>query len=378
MQISIRLVQEPADIRNFVCFPWKIYQDDPFWVPPLIEDRIAKLDLKRNPFWKTATRSLWMAWNGSEPVGTIAAIIDHHRNQLLAQSTGMFGFFECIDDEMVAKKLFETAANWLKQQGMTRLIGPFNPGSADENGILIEGFNTRPAILEAHTPPYYPHLVEAAGLTKYNDMFARLYVLPEEPKEFEKLVPEKLQRAAELARKRTNIIIRSVNLKDWENEINLACDLYNRALSDLPEYIPMSHAEFRNFADSFKPLISPDMAKVAEINGKPVGFALALPDFNEILQKLNGKLGIPGLLKIWWYRHKIKRVSFKILIIIPEYLYRGADILLVYEVARAIWARKYREVDMSLMGEENQRSNLYQEHLGFKIYRQYRIYQKDL
>ena len=378
MQIDVRPVQDRSDLDVFTKFPWQIYKRDPNWVPPLLDDRYSRIDLKKNPFWRTAERDIWIAWIGKQPVGTIAAIIDHRWNQVMKQAVGCFGFFDCIQDQAVADILITTAGRSLQQKGMEVMRGPYNPSPTDEVGIMVEGFDTRPAILEAHTPPYYPIFFEKAGFSKYNDLVARLVIIKPDKVDFEHGFPEKMRRVGERVSQRTDVTTRKVNLKDWDNELRLACHLYNEALTPLPDFIPLSDEEFMIFANSFKPIIDPDMALIAQVGSRPVGFAIALPDLNEALHHVNGRLNLPGLAKLWWYSRKIKRVSFKILVMIPDYQRRGIESLLTMKVGQAIWKKGYQEVDISLIGEENEPSTTLQEHLGFKIYRRYRIYQKGL
>jgi FR47-like protein len=319
-----------------------------------------------------------VAWKGDQPVGTIAAIIDRRWNEVMKQAVGCIGFFECIQDQAVANRLFATAANALQQKGMQVMRGPFNPSQTDEIGILVEGFDTRPAILEAHTPFYYPDLFEKAGFTKYIDSVAHMALINPAEVAFADGFPDKMRRVGERISQRSDLHLRQVNMKDWDNELRLACHLYNEALSSLPDFIPLADEEFMTFANSFKAIIDPEMALIAQVGSKPVGFAIALPDVNEALQHVNGRLNLPGLLKLWWFSRKIKRVSFKILIMIPDFQRRGIESLLTMRVGQAIWKKGYREVDMSLIGEDNAQSSTMQEHLGFKIYRRYRVYQKDL
>jgi GNAT superfamily N-acetyltransferase len=378
MPVRLQSVTTPADLETFAAFPFRVYQDDPFWVPPVLTERIDRLTPGRNPFWNEAERALWIAQRGGEPVGTIAAIIDHKRNRVLGTCDGQFGFFECRPDQEAAAELLNAAAGWLAERGMERMLGPYNPSPTDEIGILIDGFDTRPAILEAHTPRYYRGLVEACGLVKQEDLVARLYTRSPYEQDVMRVLPEKLVRAAELAGRRPDLALRPVNLKRWDDEIALAQNLYDRALGILPGHVPFSLEEFRAFAAGFKPVVDPKLALIAEVGGQPAGFALALPDANEALQPLGGKLGRLELLRLWWGLKRVKRVSLKILVVLPEYHYRGVEAALLVALAKGIWERGYHEVDMSMTGEDNWRSNRFQENLGFKVYRRYRVYQKEL
>jgi GNAT superfamily N-acetyltransferase len=378
MSITVKEISTKQELKQFIKFPWKIYGNDPNWVPPLLDDRAAKLDINRNPYWQNAERSLWIAFQGKKPVGTIAAMVDHHRNECLHQSIGAFGFFESINDKDVANQLLETTAQWLKSKGMSVMRGPYNPTETDEIGILIEGFETRPAILESHTPPYYPALIESAGFDPYNHTVARLILRPTNARSVEEALPEQLVRISKITLKRPDLKIRQVDMAHWEDEVGIACDIYNNSLTGLPDFVPVPRSEFLTFANSFKSILPPDEALIAEINGKPVGYMLALPDVNEALQHLNGRLWPFGIIKLWWYMRHIRRVSFKILMILPEYQNRGIESVLITEWARVAWKKGYQEVDMSVTGDENIKSNRFQDHLGMKVYRRYQIYEKKL
>ena len=194
MALSIQPVVTRRDLKRFVTFPWRIYRDDPNWVPPLIAGQMDKLTPGRNPFWEHAERALWLATEDGQPVGTIAAIIDHDQNRALGQTVGSFGFFECVNDPAVARLLLDTAADWLAARGMTVMHGPYNPGANDEIGLLVEGHDTRPALMEGHTPPYYIELVEAAGFHKLWDTVAWPSVFPPQAWRAEDIIPPKLLR----------------------------------------------------------------------------------------------------------------------------------------------------------------------------------------
>jgi len=378
MTLTIRSVASRRDIRRFVTFPWRIYRNDPHWVPPLIASQEARLDPAANPFWREAERALWLAERDGQPVGTIAAIVDRPRNRSLGQPIGTFGFFECVDDQAAARLLFDTAADWLRSAGMTLMRGPYNPSPADELGLLIEGHDTRPALLEAHTPPYYVRLVEAAGFTKYLESMAWLAQAPADARSADDVIPPKVARVAEYARKRLNPRIRPVSIAEWDAEVRLVCGLYNAALRHLPDFTPIPEAEFGHFAASFRPLLDPDLALIAEVNGQPAGFALALPDLNEALRHVNGRLWPFGALKLWWHSRRLSRATFKILTTLPEFQERGLGALLVVHVARALWAKGYREADLSLTGEENEAIQRILVGLGVRMYRRYRIYERPL
>jgi GNAT superfamily N-acetyltransferase len=376
MALSIQPVVTRRDLKRFVTFPWRIYRDDPNWVPPLIAGQMDKLTPGRNPFWEHAERALWLATDAGKPVGTIAAIIDHDKNRALGQTVGSFGFFECRKDAAAARLLLDTAAAWLTGRGMTVMHGPYNPGANDEVGLLVEGHDTRPALMEGHTPPYYIDLVEAAGFHKLWDTVAWLSVIPPQAQRVEDVIPPKLLRTAQWAASRSQARLRPVDLAHWEAEVAVACQIYNAALAHLPNWVPFPEAEFQHLSASFKPLVDPALAFFAEVNGEPVAFALTLPDLNEALQHVNGRLWPLGALKLWWHSRHLRRATFKILMIRPEFRGRGLESLLTTETARAIFARGFREVDMSLTGEDNENMQWMMAGLGLQVYRRYRVYER--
>lgn len=378
MPLTIQPILEPAERLRYIRFAWQVNRGDCHWVPPLIADRLAKLDPCRNPFWQTAEQALWMVSLDGHPAGTITAILDHRANETLGEPLGTFGFFECSQDPACSRILFDTAASWLAGKGCRKMRGPYNPSPSDETGILVEGFDTRPCLLMGHNPPYYSSLFEKYGFIKYNDVMARLWQRPAGARSLADTLPEKLLRVAEKAGARSDLRIRPIDLQAWDEEIKMACRIYNQALNDLPDYIPISEAEFYTFAATFKLLVDPKFTLVAEIGGTPVGFALALPDINEALLHVDGRLDWLGLAKLWWYSRRLRRISFKILMLLPEYQNRGIEAVLGMQIARQLWDAGYQEVDLSLTGEENVKSTRFQEHLGFQIYRRYRIYEKGL
>jgi len=249
MTLTILPVTADRDVRRFVTFPWRIYRTDPHWVPPLIEAQMDRLDTARNPFWRNAERALWLVERDGVPVGTIAAIIDHTHNRTLTETLGTFGFFECANDQSVADLLLKTAADWLAARGMTAMRGPFNPSSTDEVGFLIEGFDTRPALLEAHTPAYYPALIESAGFKKHLDTMAWLVEVGPEPQDRAAVFPEKLIRVAERARARSGVRVRTIDMAHWDAEIGLAHRIFNAGLAHSGRsWIPRRHLSRRSRA----------------------------------------------------------------------------------------------------------------------------------
>ncbi len=374
---AIREVRSNQELNQFIRFPWSIYRQDPNWVPPLISERTKLLDRQANPFWQSAELACWIAWRGDEAVGTIAAILDRHRNEVLGQKMGSFGFFECVREPETARALIETAEAWLRARGMKRIVGPHNPTHSDEMGLLVEGFDSRPAVLETHTAPYYPAYFEQMGYRPYQELVARRLFIPRHARP-EDLLPGRMIEIARRVTSRRDVRVRPVNMRAWEEDIASACRIYNAALAPLPGYVDIPEEEFQRAARGFRPIIDPEMALVAEVDGQPAAFALALPDANQALQKMNGRSDILAVIRYLWHSRRLEQLSFKILMVLPEFQGRGLESLLILRITERALQKKYRVVEMSLTGDENLKSNRLQERLGLQVYRRYVIYQKDL
>ena len=375
MDLSIRPVSNENELRQFIMFPWTRYQGDPYWVAPLVSERSARLNRKLNPYWRSNVSRKWIAWRGPRPIGTILAAAPTRAER---GSFGTFGFFECLDDPEAAAALLQTASAWVKERGLKKICGPYNPSPTDEPGVLVEGFETRPAIMTGHNPPLYQSLVEAAGFTKQEDLVARLATFPLNIKDAAEIMPPRLAEVAARASLRQDLVVRQINLRAFDSEIQTAWSIYNTALAPVPGFTPIPWVEFRTMAEAFRPFLDPKLALIADVGENPAGFILLLPDLNEALQAARGGRGLLGMLRLMWRRLRLTRVSFKILVILPEYQGRGIEAVLINQAARVVVKRGFREVDMSLTGEDNAKSSLFQERLGMNIYRRYRIYQKRL
>jgi GNAT superfamily N-acetyltransferase len=375
--IRVRRADSSRDVNAFVRFPVRIYRDDPNWVAPIASLQRDKLDPKRNPFWRHATRTLFLALRGDEVVGTIAAIVD--RNRLAsAESEGMFGFFESIDEPAVARALLDAAARELRSQGIARMTGPFSPSASDEYGILVDGFDTRPALIEAHSPPYYGALMEACGMEKQRDAYAWLVKAKPGTRRAEELLPTRIGEVARRIRAASGVHTRSLDLTRFDDEIATVTRLFNASLATVPDFVPVAVDEFRALANSVKTFLDPDLVRFVERDGEPVAFALAIPDINEALQAARGSLFPTGAMKIWWKQRRLTRASFKILAVLPAYRHRGYDAVLVLDVAQAILDKGFTECDLSMTGEENAKINRYLQALGLEIYRRVRIYSRSV
>ncbi|MBC8446309.1 MAG: hypothetical protein H8D78_01030 [Chloroflexi bacterium] len=373
--IQIQEVANRRDLRAFVKFPWRVYKGDPHWVPPLISQQINYLIPEKNPFFQHAEAALFLARSGGDIVGTIAPCINYHDLEHEEQKVGGFGFFEALNDYGIVEALLDTACAWVKARGMELIRGPYSFTRNDRPGVLIEGRDCPPVVLAGHTPPYYKDLLDQYGMEKYGDSYAWRAVRSQIGEELQNVPPEIL-RVGEAARKASNVTIRRLRVENWDEDVAIVGHLYNAALSQYRDFIPMSAEEFRRFADEFRPLVDPDLALIAQIDGQPIGFAVAIPDPNRILIHLNGRLFPFGWLKMWWHARRIDVVTYKLMGVLPEYRRRGIDALLYLDMLRAVFDKGYQWLDGSLTAEQNLLVNLLAGRLGAERYKHYRVYQK--
>ena len=280
MSIDIRTVKTKSDKVKFVKSQWKFYKNDPHFVPPIVMDRMKLLDTQKNPFYHHAEIELFLAYDGDEIVGRIAAITNELHNKTHNDNIGFFGFFECIDNQEVADALFDTAKKWLKEKGKDAIRGPVNPSMNDELGILVEGFDDSPRVLMTYNPKYYEKLILNAGLTKAKDLYA--YKLTQKS-----FMSDKLKRLHGLIREKYNINIREVNFKNKEQfakDVNVIKDVYNKAWVPNWGFVKITDEEFDYMVADLKMIANPKFAYIAEVNGKPAGFHLGLPDINASLK----------------------------------------------------------------------------------------------
>ena len=295
MAIQLKTVETKSDWAAFIDFPWSIYGKDPNWVPPLKIAVRDLLDVTKNPFFKHAYMHPLLAYKDGKCVGRIIGVIDENHNKFHKEKTGFFGFFECINDQDVANALFDEAAKWVKGKGMNLLRGPMNPSTNHECGLLVEGFMDPPSVMMTYNPDYYPKLVEKWGLSKSKDLLA--YDIDGRKVKFS----DRLIAQTERLQKRGSVTFRTVDMKNFEKEVDMILEIYNDAWESNWGFVPMEPEEFRHMAKDMKMIVDPNLLLIAEVRGKPVAFGLTLPDVNQVFRKVHdGKLFPTGLLKILW------------------------------------------------------------------------------
>ena len=370
-ELQVEEVKNHQDLMTFIRFPWEIYKGDPYWVPPLIKDQLLKFSPK-HPFHSHAEMILFLAYRGGKIVGRIAGIIDHHYVEFHQEKVGFFGFFESIPDAEVAGILLSSVADWLKGHGMEKMAGPMNPSTNDECGLLIEGFDAPPCLMMPYNPPYYPSLLEGFGLKKAMDLYA--YWLAQS---FFHL--DRLDRITERLRKREpQLHVRPINLRDFDNELKIVKGIYNQAWSKNWGFVPMTEEEINLLAKELKSLVVPDLILFAYWGEEPVGFSVSLPDYNQVLKHLNGKIGLLGGLKFLYYSRKIKTVRVMLLGVKQTFQKKGVEGLLYIETFKRGNRKGYHQGECSWILEENVLMQHGIEAMGGRRYKTYRIYETIL
>ncbi|HVF71254.1 MAG TPA: GNAT family N-acetyltransferase [Chthoniobacterales bacterium] len=374
-EIEIIRVRSRAERDAFIRFPWRIYANDPAWVPPLLVERKEFIDRRKHPFFEHGDAALFLARSGGEIVGRIMASDDPKYNALQQLNVGFFGMFESVDDQRVANALLDAAANWLRQLGRDRVIGPIDYSIFYLCGVLLEGFEFPPTVLTAHNPPYYRGLIEAAGFEKEIDLYAWWLADPTE-------AAARLGRLAGALKKRRPITLRQANLRDVAGESRKMLQIYHQAWASNWGFVQFTEKEFEFMTKELKPILVPEFIWLAEVEGKPVGFSLCVPDINVALKKINGRLttfGLPiGLAKLLYHKSRIKTVRLIAMGVVPKHRRHGvAEMLVLRSIEEAMIKRGFVG-ECSLILENNRMMNRFLEAIGAEKYKTYRIYRRSL
>lgn len=367
--MRVKSVQTRQDLKEFIQFPWQINKNDPYWVPPLLTEAEKILDPKKNPFWDHAERQLFLAVKEGKVVGRIAGIVDHNYIKFHNEKVGFFGFFEAVDDYQVAELLLSQVKQWLKARGMRSMRGPLNPSQNEECGLLIDGFYSSPSLLMTYNARYYAGLIERFGLRKAMDLYA--YYAPVYPQP-----PELLAHAADFARRKLpEAKVRPFNLKCLEEEAQRVKRIYNSAWERNWGFVPLTDKELDFLVERLRPLAIPDLALFVEVGGKPVGFILVVPDYNQAIKHCNGRLFPFGWMKLLYYSRKITDIRLVIMGVLKEYRMNGLEALLYYTGNQNAYRLGYKGVEFSWILESNVLTRRAAENYGGKIYKTYRIYE---
>lgn len=363
----------PSRAGEFIDLEYRLYAGDPHFVPPLRSEEKRLLDVRRNPFWRHAEIVPFLLRDGrGRARGRIAAILDADHDAAHGEKAGFFGFFEIAADAREgAGALFRAAEKALRERGAAFSRGPMNPSTNHDCGLLVEGFDSPPAIMMPYNPPFYEEAVLASGYRRVEDLLA--WHLRREDCRFERV--EKVARRALGSR---SLDLRTLDPRRFDDEIEIVRSIYNEAWADNFGFVPMGREDFRFAAHSLRKVLVRDLALIAEIDGRPAGFALALPDLNVALPKLKGRLlpwRIPGFLRAM---KRIRRIRVLTLGVRREFRNRGLDAILYLEIYKRGLSKGYVEGEFSWVLERNTLMNEAMRTIGASVGKRYRLYEKTL
>ena len=372
--LQVRPVDDRNELRRFIRLPWSIYSDDPFWVPPLLLERKEHLS-PHNPYFEHARYQSWLVYRNEQPVGRISAQIDKLHIERYQDDTGFFGMIEAEDNPEIFKLLFDTAENWLRGHGMRRVLGPYNLSINQEPGLLVDGFGTPPCVMMGHALPYYGARIEENDYQKAKDLFA--YTIDGDFKH-----TPAMQTIVKRAEKR--VTIRSLQKSSFDEDLKIIEDIFNDAWSENWGFIPFTEAEFKQLGKDFKMLVDFELVKIAEVDGAPAAFLVVLPNINEAIRDLNGRLLPFGWLKLLW-RLKVRfpqTARIPLMGVRKQYHDSLLGAALAFMVIQAVQApglkRGVKKVELSWILEDNKGMNDIIESIGGSVYKTYRIYCKNL
>jgi len=369
---GISLVTTKKERKNFINFPYQHYANDEHWIAPLKMEQKKLIDESDNPFYENGEIALFLAEQDDKICGRIAAIQDRRYNEHHGNKTGFFGFFESINDQSVANLLVKVAEDWLRERGHTDVLGPSNPSMMDEVGILVDGFEYDPSIMMPYHKPYYDDLLKGTGLKKQMDLYAFRVTQGT-------VNLDRMYRAEEIVRRRMpKLRIREVDLKKIDEEVEIVRHIFNKAWSSNWGFIPLTKKELEDLAADLKMILDPKIAHIAEVDGEPVAFSIALPDLNQVLRRMDGTLFPTGIFKLLWYQRKIDRIRTALMGVLPEYQGRGIDALLHKEAITNGLEVGYKSSELGWVLESNKSMIRVAERIGAHIEKTYRMYGKDL
>jgi GNAT superfamily N-acetyltransferase len=373
MPVDVRPVDGKRDLDAFIKLPWRLYRNEPNWVPPLLMDVRKRLDRERNPFFAHASAEYFLARRDGRVVGRVTAQVDRNLNEFQGNEWGLFGFFECEDDTEAAIALLRAAEGWLRERGCRQIVGPMDFTTNDECGVLIDGHERPPIILTPWTHRYYPAMLEGAGLRKAMDTL--MWELRIEGRD--KVHPA-IWEMADRVLTEHGITVRPMRKRDLENEVSRFLEVYNAAWERNWGFVPLTEEEARHSAKDLKPILDENWAMIAEKDGETVGAALTLPDYNQVLAHLDGRLLPFGWLKALYRRRSIDRVRVFALGVKPAYQHTGVAARMYQMHFDAAERTPQKHGEMGWILETNDTMNRAMEGMGGTVVRRYRFYERDL
>ena len=370
--LKIYPVLNKRDLRRFLQLPYILYHDDPMWVPQLRRELRKEFSPRRNPVFDHTEYALFLLRENGRPIGRIAAHIDKLAVDFWKEATGFFGYYECVDETNASTLLLETAACWLREHGMRFMRGPWSFVS-QEWGMVLEGFSPPPVIMAPYNPPYYNDHMEEYGLNKVKDLLC-FYLSCQEGYH----IPERIMTHTDEVQKRYGIRLRQINMKHYEEEVATVMVLSNQSLTGNWGYSPVTQEEVKAISRDLRAIINPRGVIFAEDrNGKPVGFAITLPDINTLLHGLNGRLFPQGWIKLLYGLPRLHTYRMFALGVTPDYHNKGVDALL-YRATYESLHSPHAHMEINYVLEDNYPMLNAIKKLEAKFLRRYRVYQKEL
>ncbi|MGW8257839.1 MAG: N-acetyltransferase family protein, partial [Thermoguttaceae bacterium] len=368
-ELEIQRVSTRRQQRQFLDFPWTLYQGDPNWIPHLRANNKELAGFKQHPFYARNSVQAFVAMRNGEVCGRIAAILNQGHNLQYNEQRGFFGFFECRDDQQAANMLFDAVRRWFADQGIFKLRGPTNPSLNYELGVLIDGFDSPPTFMMTYNPPYYERLIENYGFRKTQDLYAfwgHVDMLP--------AIAVKLGPIADQIVERYNVKLRSLDTSHFVEDVKLFLTLYNRSLANTWGFVPMTPGEVEHMAEGLRFLIIPEMTVAAEIDGQVVGASFGLPDYNPRIKDIDGRLFPFGFMRLLRNRKAIKRIRLISTNVVPEYQRYGIGLVLMQGLVPKALEWGLQEAEFSWVLESNSLSYGSLKKGGAKISKTYRLY----
>ena len=364
-------VRTRREREEFLRVPWRIYRDCAAWVPPLLFDQRKLIDPARGPFFRESQGEFFLAYRGSEPVGRIAAFVNRPHLAAHADGAGFFGFFEAPDDPVIAGALLAVAEGWLRERGLRVARGPANFSIYEEAGVLLDGFEHAPMTGMAYTPPYYRGLIEAAGYTKAKDLL--VFRLTRETARF-----DRLQRLAAAAARLPTLHVRNLDLSRLRHEADFLATVYAEAWRDNWGEVPISAREFYETYERYRFFLRPEFVYLAEIDGEPAGYFIAMPDMNELLARMNGRLLPTGVFRLLFGRRAIKRFRVLMMGVRPKYRRTGLPLIFLQRCQDELLRCGASLLEFSWILEDNYEVLAILERIGAVRVQTLRLFEKTL
>jgi hypothetical protein len=370
LSLTIEPVRSGSDRSQFIALPFRLYSQDPFWVPPLRLDMKERLDEKRHPFFTQAKVRLFLARRGPQVAGRVAALVDEAHNRYHDEKAAGFGFLEFEEDQEVAAALLRRVAEWGRAQGMEKLRGPVNFSTNEECGTLVDGFDGPPVLMMTYNPPWHAGILESLGLDKGRDLLA-YYI--DRSASF-----DRLKRLSERVVKRYELKGRPIDLKRYDEELEIIRAIYNEAWANNWGFVPMERDEFRWHARKMKQILVPELAMIVEAKGEPIGFSLAMPDYNQALIKLKGRLFPFGLIKFLFLKRRISGIRVMAMGVKSAHRTIGAEGVMISRTIEEGLRLGYGWAELSWVLDDNEAMCKLAENMGARAYRRYRIWEAPI